>query len=47
MAMNNQTFQSHYRIVFSRYQDRPQADLYPFNLSQAIPSFPLPLQPDD
>lgn len=47
MAMNTQAFQSHYRIVVSRSQERPQADLYAFNLPQAIPSFPLPLQPDD
>ncbi|NES83466.1 MAG: DUF4058 family protein [Moorea sp. SIO2B7] len=47
MAMNNQAFQSHYRIVISRSQERPQADLYAFNLPQAIPSFPLPLQPED
>ncbi|NEO40142.1 MAG: DUF4058 family protein [Moorea sp. SIOASIH] len=47
MAMNNQAFQSHYRIVVSRSQERPQADLYAFNLPQAIPSFPLPLQPYD
>ena len=47
MAMNTQAFQSHYRIVVSRSKERPQADLYAFNLPQAIPSFPLPLQPDD
>ncbi|NEO12222.1 MULTISPECIES: DUF4058 family protein [unclassified Moorena] len=47
MAMNTQAFQSHYRIVVSRSQERPQADLYAFNLPQAIPSFPLPLQPGD
>ncbi len=46
MAMNNQAFQTHYRIVVSRYQNRPQADLYAFNIPQQIPSFPLPIQPD-
>jgi hypothetical protein len=39
--------QSPYRILCSRADDRPIADLYPFNLQDAIPMFPLPLQPDD
>lgn len=38
---------SHYRILVSRSQQRPAADLYPFNLSEPIPSFPLPLTPND
>lgn len=38
---------SDYRILVSRAQDRPQATLYPFNLRDAIPTFPLPLQPGD
>jgi hypothetical protein len=36
--------QSHYRILVSRGDCRPTADLYGFNLRQAIPSFPLPLR---
>ncbi|MFQ4136979.1 DUF4058 family protein [Nodosilinea sp. PGN35] len=38
---------SDYRILISRAQRRPQAELYPFNLRQAIPHVPLPLQPGD
>lgn len=38
---------SHYRILVSRGNQRPRADLYAFNLQDAIPPFPLPLQPGD
>lgn len=47
MPMDGQDIQSHYRIVVSRSSERPQADLYAFNLQQAIPAVPLPLQPQD
>jgi hypothetical protein len=33
--------------LVSRSNRRPQADLYAFNLADAIPGFQLPLQPDD
>jgi hypothetical protein len=36
-----------YRILVSRAERRPQADLYGFNLSDSIPSFPLSLKPED
>ncbi|WP_448570977.1 DUF4058 family protein [Trichothermofontia sp.] len=36
-----------YRILVSRADERPQAQLYPFNLRDPIPLFPLPLQPGD
>ena len=39
--------QSHYRILVSRRDCRPSADLYAFNLQDAIPAFPLPLQGGD
>jgi hypothetical protein len=39
--------QSHYRILVSRSQSRPMADLYPFNLTDPIPPFPLPLRAED
>ncbi len=39
--------QSDYRILVSREERRPQADLYPFNLKDIIPSFPLPLRSED
>ncbi len=34
---------SHYQILVSRSSDRPQADLYAFNLREPIPAIPLPL----
>jgi Protein of unknown function (DUF4058) len=42
-----QAMQSHYRILVSRSQTRPTADLYPFNLNDPIPLFPLPLRSED
>jgi hypothetical protein len=36
-----------YRIVVSRVEQRPLAALYGFNLSDPIPSFPVPLQSED
>jgi len=38
---------SDYRILVSRSPTRPLADLYPFNLIDPIPLFPIPLQPGD
>lgn len=34
---------SHYRILVSRSDQRPRAQLYPFSVRDAIPVFPLPL----
>jgi hypothetical protein len=39
--------QSDYRIVISRRQYRPRADLYLFDVRQPIPSFPIPLRPGE
>ncbi|MEG3903685.1 DUF4058 family protein [Microcoleus sp. B4-C5] len=36
-----------YRLLVSRADCRPTADLYLFNLPDAIPAFPLPLRGDD
>ena len=36
-----------YRILVSRSNTRPKAELYPFNLQEPIPSFPLPLRHGD
>ncbi|BAY25171.1 hypothetical protein NIES2100_49770 [Calothrix sp. NIES-2100] len=36
-----------YRILVSRCNYRPKAELYPFNLPEAIPSFLLPLRQGD
>lgn len=47
MAMLGGVPLSHYRILVSRAQQRPRAQLYAFNLQQAIPTFLLPLKPKD
>jgi hypothetical protein len=36
-----------YRILVSRSNQRPLANLYDFSLQASIPRFNLPLQPDD
>ena len=36
-----------YRVLVSRGTLRPEAELYPFNLQDRLPSFPLPLRPED
>ncbi|MBW4598588.1 MAG: DUF4058 family protein [Calothrix sp. FI2-JRJ7] len=41
------TIKSHYRILVSRSERRPQADLYVFNIQNSIPSFLLPLRTGD
>ncbi len=40
-------FESNYRILVSRGNQRPMADLYLFNLANSIPLFPLPLGSGD
>ncbi len=40
-------FQGNYRILVSRGDRRPTADLYLFNLPQPIPTFTLPLRSQD
>ncbi|NEO33943.1 MAG: DUF4058 family protein [Symploca sp. SIO3C6] len=42
-----QAIPSDYRILVSRANLRPEAELYPFNLRESIPKFLLPLQPGD
>ena len=39
--------QQRYRILVSRADTRPTADLYGFDLQELIPEFPLPLRPGD
>ncbi|PSB07221.1 hypothetical protein C7B76_28345 [filamentous cyanobacterium CCP2] len=39
--------QSDYRILVSRAESRPEAELYPFNWREPIPPFHLPLCPGD
>lgn len=43
----NRVIQSGYRILVSRGQTRPRAQLYTFGVRQPIPSTPLPLLPGD
>ncbi len=38
---------SHYRLFIRRRERPAQARLYPFSVRQPIPTFPLPLLPDD
>ena len=38
---------SDYRILISRSDTRPKAELYRFNLREMIPQFPLPLRSED
>jgi len=47
MAMLGVVPPSHYRILVSRAEQRPKAQLYAFNLSQAISTWTLPLKPKD
>lgn len=42
-----QAIPSDYRILVSRANLRPEAELYPFNIRESIPQFLLPLQPPD
>jgi hypothetical protein len=47
MPILGHQIQADYRILVSRSNSRPKAELYPFNLQQPIPSFPLPLRRGD
>lgn len=38
---------SDYRMIVSRYRQRPCADVYLFNMHQPIPDIPIPLQPGE
>jgi hypothetical protein len=38
---------SHYRLLVSRGWERPEAQLYPFNLDEPIPEIPIPLRADE
>ena len=46
-APKQQEAERFYRILVSRSDIRPMADLYSFRLKDTIPSFPLPLRPGD
>ena len=47
MPVFGDNLQSHYRILVSRSDLRPQAELYKFDMADQVPSFKLPLRPDD
>ena len=47
MPTQGRRIESDYRILVSRATTRPRAHLYPFNLRDPIPTFPLPLLPGD
>jgi hypothetical protein len=47
LPMTGDAGASPYRILISRANTRPLADLYPFNLAEPIPSVPIPLQAGD
>jgi Protein of unknown function (DUF4058) len=47
LSVYGSNIKSHYRILVSRGDCRPQADLYGFNVENAIPSFPIPLKSGD
>lgn len=47
MLVFGNNIQSDYRILVSRGEYRPKADLYTFNLPDVIPEFPLPLREED
>lgn len=47
MPMRGYTGTSDYRIVISRAEQRPRAELLPFGVRQPVPAFRLPLQVGD
>lgn len=47
MPVLNYDQASHYQVLVSESGERPQAQLYPFNLQQPIPAFWVPLKPED
>lgn len=47
MPIFSDNIQASYRILVSRSDRRPQAELYPFELQEPIPAFPLPLRRQD
>ncbi len=47
MTVRGTRSSSTYRILISRSQQRPTAELYAFDLQHPLPSFPTPLKPED
>jgi Protein of unknown function (DUF4058) len=47
MPMSGYRQEKLYRVLVSWAQKRPTADLYSFGVQEILPSFPLPLRPED
>lgn len=47
VVLPGKKIKSDYRILVSRWDQRPQSELYPFTIRQSIPRFRLPLLPGD
>lgn len=47
MPVLNYEEESHYRVLVSDSTHRPQAHLYPFSVQQLMPTFWVPLKPED
>ena len=47
MPIQGRPIDSDYRILVSRASTRPRAHLHPFNLRDKLPTFTLPLLPED
>ncbi|HBE21276.1 MAG TPA: hypothetical protein DEG17_05080 [Cyanobacteria bacterium UBA11149] len=47
LSVYGSNIKTHYRILVSRGDCRPSADLYGFNVQDAIPLFPIPLKSGD
>jgi hypothetical protein len=47
IGLAEQGIRSDYRVLVSRAEVRPRADLYPFDVQDLMPLFPVPLRGDD
>ncbi|WP_353737182.1 DUF4058 family protein [Moorena sp. SIO3B2] len=47
MPLLDNTIESDYRVLVSREEHRPRAELYTCNLPEQLPTFSLPLRPED
>ncbi|MFY7803655.1 MAG: DUF4058 family protein [Limnoraphis robusta] len=47
MPILGENIQSDYRVLVSDQEHRPNAELYPFNLRDRLPSFSIPLRSED
>lgn len=47
MSLFGENLESHYRVLVSRSESRPQAQLYSFNVTEQLPVFLMPLKAQD